>query len=236
MKSWITKNGTVIYRVLLGRSNCFLVERSSKFLLIDTSWKHSRQKLHMKLRIIGCNENNLVALILTHTHFDHAENASSVKRRYCTKIIVHQSEAELLRNGSNTLPAGTNKITRFLMKRFGAAARLLCKYEAVAGDIVVDEQLELRDLGFEAKVIHTPGHSAGSMSIIIDNEVAVVGDTMFGVYRGSVFPPFADDPKQLVESWGKLLDTDCTIFLPAHGTERTRTLLAREYDKYRKNS
>lgn len=236
MKSWITKKGTVIYRLLLGRSNCFLVKRDSKFLLIDTSWKHSRKKLYARLIHVGCNEENLVALILTHTHFDHTQNAANIKRRYAVPIIVHQSEAEFLRNGDNVLPAGSNRVTRFLIKRFGKLASSFCKYEAITGDILVDEQLELRNLGFEAKVLHTPGHSTGSISVIVDNEIAITGDTMFGVYRDSVFPPFADDPKQLVESWGKLLETDCSIFLPAHGTERTRTLLAREYDKYRKNS
>jgi glyoxylase-like metal-dependent hydrolase (beta-lactamase superfamily II) len=68
--------------------------------------------------------------------------------------------------------------------------------------------------------------------VIIENEIALVGDTLFGIFRGSVFPPFADNPKLMVQSWKKLLDTGCTTFLPAHGSERDKAVLKRQYDKY----
>jgi glyoxylase-like metal-dependent hydrolase (beta-lactamase superfamily II) len=69
---------------------------------------------------------------------------------------------------------------------------------------------------------------------VIDNEAAIVGDAMFGVFSGSVFPPFADDTRSMVKSWKKLLDTGCGIYLPAHGWERRRDVLERQYEKYRK--
>jgi glyoxylase-like metal-dependent hydrolase (beta-lactamase superfamily II) len=92
---------------------------------------------------------------------------------------------------------------------------------------------ETNEFGFNAFVMHTPGHSPGSISVIIDNEIAIVGDAMFGVFRNSVFPPFADDLKQMVLSWGKLLETECTSFLPGHGTEKNRGLLQRQFEKYK---
>lgn len=79
--------------------------------------------------------------------------------------------------------------------------------------------------------MHTPGHSIGSMSIIVDNEVAIVGDSMFGVFKWSVFPPFAEDCKQMIQSWGKLLETNCSIFIPSHGTENNRLLVQKDYKK-----
>jgi len=69
--------------------------------------------------------------------------------------------------------------------------------------------------------------------VIIDDEIAIVGDAMFGVFRGSVLPPFALDLGLMTESWKRLLDTGCSIFLPAHGTKRGREVLQRQYDKYR---
>jgi len=53
---------------------------------------------------------------------------------------------------------------------------------------------------------------------------------MFGVFRYSVFPPFAVDERQLLKSWGKLLDTKCTLFLPSHGTENPRWLVQKDYN------
>jgi glyoxylase-like metal-dependent hydrolase (beta-lactamase superfamily II) len=80
-------------------------------------------------------------------------------------------------------------------------------------------------MGFNAYILHTPGHSSGSVSIIVDDEIALVGDTMFGIFPWSVFPPFADDVKQMTESWGKLLETNCRLFLPGHGTANKRSLV-----------
>jgi hydroxyacylglutathione hydrolase len=72
------------------------------------------------------------------------------------------------------------------------------------------------------------------MSVVIDDEVAIVGDTMFGVFKWSVFPPYAEDILQMIHSWGRLLDTNCSVFIPSHGTENKRSLVQREYTKWSK--
>jgi hydroxyacylglutathione hydrolase len=90
-------------------------------------------------------------------------------------------------------------------------------------------------MGFNATILHTPGHTPGSMSLIVDGEIALVGDCMFGVFKGSAFPPFALDTRQMIESWGKLLDTGCRLFLPSHGTSDSRELVERDYNKRKQN-
>jgi hydroxyacylglutathione hydrolase len=62
------------------------------------------------------------------------------------------------------------------------------RYATCQYDYLVDSTFNLRKIGFNAYVMHTPGHTNGSMSIIIDDIVAIVGDTMFGVFKWSVFP------------------------------------------------
>ena len=95
----------------------------------------------------------------------------------------------------------------------------------------VDQYLNLQDFGFNGYILHTPGHSPGSQSIIVDNEIALVGDAMFGVFPGSIFPPFADNEEELITSWGKLIQTGCRLFLPSHGTADKSDLLKIEYQK-----
>ena len=70
--------------------------------------------------------------------------------------------------------------------------------------------------------------------MIVDDEIAIVGDEMLGVYQNSIFPPFADDIKRMIHNWGKLLNTDCVLFLPGHGKAITQELLQNEYSKYAK--
>lgn len=230
-KWWATSN-CLIYQILKGSSNVFLVWDKNKYILIDTGRKTSWQKLSRNINKI-VSKNSLSHIILTHTHFDHAENATHIKKKYKTKIVTHKSEAEYLKQGDSPLPKGTNVITGFLVDMLGIRLQSRFKYESAEPDIMVDDKHDLNLLGSNGYIIHTPGHTKGSISVIIDNEVALVGDAMFGVFKGSVFPPFADDQGILVESWGKLLQTGCSIFLPGHGSEISRNLLQKQYDKHK---
>jgi hypothetical protein len=62
----------------------------------------------------------------------------------------------------------------------------------------------------------------------------MVGDAMFGVIKGSVLPLVATDPGLMVKSWERLFNTDCSIYLPAHGTQRSKELLERQHKKYQR--
>lgn len=234
MKNWVTSSGYKLYEILSGRCNCFLLSVGGKNILIDTGRENKWASLKSNLDDIGVNKNSLSALILTHTHFDHAENACSVKENYNTKLIVHKSERDYINRGSSPIIKGTNSITGLVTKAAGARMYKLFKYKPVEADIFVEDKYSLKEYGFNAEIVHTPGHSIGSISIIVDNEIAIVGDAMFGVFRNSAFPPFAADPKTLVESWRKLLDSGCSLFMPAHGSANSRELLRKEYEKYRK--
>jgi glyoxylase-like metal-dependent hydrolase (beta-lactamase superfamily II) len=55
---------------------------------------------------------------------------------------------------------------------------------------------------------------------------------MFGVFKNSIFPPYSDDAVKMIESWGKLINSGCSIFLPGHGKEIKRSLLEKEYSEY----
>jgi glyoxylase-like metal-dependent hydrolase (beta-lactamase superfamily II) len=130
------------------------------------------------------------------------------------------------------LPHGTFWITELI----AATGRLIGKskfgYEPFQPDILITGDYNLDVEGVNIKITETTGHSDDSVSIIVDNEIAVVGDAMLGVYRNSVFPPFADDVLKMLVSWNKLLETDCNIFLPGHGKEISRELLQNEFEKY----
>lgn len=105
------------------------------------------------------------------------------------------------------------------------------KYKPAVVDIEVEDKYDLSSFGFNAYIIHTPGHTYGSMSIIVDNEIALVGDAMSGLFN-SICPPFALDTKLMAESWKRLLDTGCSVYLPSHGTEDSREFVSKQYEKY----
>ncbi len=236
MQSWRTSDGQIVQRVLTGRSNAFLVSNGESHVLIDTGRAMGYAQLQKNLARLSVPQEKLSALLLTHAHYDHAESAHRIKAAYATTLIIQQEEAGYLSRGENPMIYGTTRFVRTLTNLLGKRILARTSYPPATVDRTFDETLDLRSFGVNAYALHTPGHSAGSASVIVAGEIVLAGDALFGVFRGAAFPPFADLPLVLIESWKKLLDTGCKLFLPAHGGAVTRDVLQREYEKYRKRA
>lgn len=231
MKEWITKGGIRIHKLLGGRSNVFLVTRGHTHVLFDTSSTKYKGQLINALQKIGVSDIRL--LVLSHTHYDHAGNAAFIHEKFQAGVLVHSCESRDLIRGEGSIPRGTNFITRALVSLLGGKWKVWMRYPGCEPDIEVKDHLDLSSYGIHADLIHTPGHSLGSISMVLDGEIALVGDALFGIFPGSVFPPFADDIEQLIGSWAVLLETGCQWFLPGHGNPISRSLLKKCYRKRR---
>jgi hydroxyacylglutathione hydrolase len=240
MDKWITKNQFEILRIIDKRCNCYLISKENHHILIDSGSRKSRQKYlkFMKQRFDGTlnRENFIHGLILTHTHFDHAQNAAVLKRTFKIPIFAHSIEAEALKIGYKNVPKGTIWFTKHLSNFANSVKneriKGLFRYQPVEADKTITEKTFIEGMEDKVYVLPLPGHTIGSLGIIVDNEIALVGDTMFGVVKGAVFPPYCDDINALMTSWKILLDTGCEVFLPGHGNARNRNELQKEYLKY----
>ncbi|MBN1251833.1 MAG: MBL fold metallo-hydrolase [Bacteroidales bacterium] len=232
MKNWVTKKGNKIIQVLSGRSNVYLMLKDNVAIMVDTGKTSTLKTLSKKMNSLNIAIDDISYILLTHTHFDHCQLTKKIKEISGCKIIVSSAAEDSIRNGYTKLPDGTFLVTKLIAK-FG---RLMSKakfgYEPFRPDIFVNGDYDLKIGDSEIKIIKTTGHSADSVSILVDNDIAIVGDVMFGVFKNYVFPPYSDDTLKMIESWDKLLNTDCRIFLPGHGKEISRNLLQKEYEKY----
>lgn len=231
MKSWQTKNGSKVYLVSAGRSNVYLISTGKGNILVDTGWKYSYPGLKRNINSLGLSQP-ISLIILTHTHFDHCHNAYILRKQENCKILTGEHEAKFTKYGYTPIPAGTLFITKLLSGLGSLIGGSWFGYPSFTTDRLIGDYLDLSEDGFDIQLISTPGHSPGSISVIINQEIAIVGDTMLGIFRNSIFTPFADDPKEMVRSWGKLLKTECDLFLPGHGKALRRELVKREYEKY----
>lgn len=228
MKKWSTDGECTVYQITKGRSNSYLIFDGDESILVDTSHKGSRNDLKEKLDNL-LDGKGLSWMVLTHTHYDHVENAAIIKKQYNSRIVVHKDEAEYLKQGCSPIPYGTNFLTKLLVG-VGRIMNRLSHYESAKPDILVNDKYQLTP---HSHLLHTPGHTEGSMSLIVDEELALVGDAMFGVFNWSIFPPFADNVSNMINSWDTLIQTGCETYLPGHGTENSRKLVIGQYGKYK---
>ncbi len=216
MKNWTTKNGYKIYQVLSLRSNAFLIVAEELKILVDTGRGTAFKKLQKNLSILDCK--SIDYLILTHTHYDHCQNAFALRELYKCKILASEFESNFTMTGYTPVPKGTIAPARIISALGQMLGDKIAGYKPFNIDLIVEKNLDIKKcLDPNIEVISTPGHSPGSLSVIIDKEIAIVGDTLFGTLPGSIFPPFADDVSVMKKSWKLLLDTGCSLFLPGHG-------------------
>jgi glyoxylase-like metal-dependent hydrolase (beta-lactamase superfamily II) len=215
MISITTKNGYNITQVISKRSSAFLLRYGNTVILIDSGFKTEGDALIHNLNALQID--HIDRLILTHAHHDHAGNAAKVKALFDCQIMIHQRGAGFLQHGESPPVIGTSPAIRLLMKIFGGLIAPQLKYEPCAADILVDGSYDLEDAGLDARILHTPGHTNGSISLIVDHEATIVGDALYGASKKSLMPPFAVDTGQLRQSWKALFATKSSVFIPGHG-------------------
>lgn len=192
--------------------------------MVDTGGQNRRNELVQALQ--HRNVTQLNYLLLTHTHFDHAGNARMVRDAYQARVVAHAAERTILENGVSAIPKGTNIFTKAGVALGGTTFGRLSKFAPCPVDIATEDRYALPDWP-GITTLHTPGHTAGSQCIIVDDEYALAGDTIFALFPGVIYPPFANLPELLPQSWERLLQTGCHTFLPGHGRPRTRDMLAK---------
>lgn len=222
-----TGKGTSIVRLTPARCNIFAITRNNRTILIDTGISFDRSRIEHALSRKGLVPE---AVVLTHTHFDHAGNAAWLVREYGVEVVVQEAESEALATGDTPIPEGTYAVTKGIVE-IGRRIAPAFKYEPCRADHIFSDTFDLNRFGINGYIIHTPGHSPGGATVVIDDIAAIAGDSIIGTTPGKPFPPFADDVELLIRSWKKIIDTGCDVFLPGHGKPVSREELIREYEK-----
>lgn len=133
----------------------------------------------------------------------------------CTKLTPRA-----LSNRLPPLPPGVTPWGRAFIAIHKLFLPLIRVPPATVDVLLGNQGLSLADYGIPGRVVHTPGHSAGSVSVLLDTGEAFVGDlamNKFPLRLSPGLPIFADDLPAVVDSWKLLLKAGATMVYPAHG-------------------
>lgn len=201
-------------------TNCYTLcdAKSGRFVLIDAPFGSTERVF----RFAQERSLKLAAIWLTHSHWDHIAEIAPLYRRFSERdlaekalpIAIHELDAE------NLLAPGSDGL---------ACSIPLTKVEPTTL-LVGGDTLKFATLFFE--VLHTPGHSPGSICLYSEKEALLFsGDTLFRGAMGSIALPTAQ-PSAMRSSLSKLaLLPKCTRILPGHGPS---TILEEEIEWLRR--
>jgi len=232
-----------LHCVNLGVTTTYLLKGQDGYLLIDTGYAKDYTSFIDGLARVGVGRDQIKALLLTHGHDDHAGFAARLLEETGARLITHRDALPLL-CGEQMTGQGVRSLNGrilVLTALYTLITRRDIEYPPLTPgdkDVILDgdDTQVLRDLGFDARVIHTPGHTADSISVVTPDGKAFCGDAVMNflpVSGAGLRPIFVADQEQVFASWRKILDSGAQVIYPAHGAPLAAERLAEALQAFR---
>ena len=196
-----------------GGVNFYLIKNSYGFFLIDTGFSLSKGKLKKTLARAGCKPGGLKLVIITHGDVDHTGNCVYLQKKYGVKIAMHRAEEKAVTQVKMTANR-QNKSPVFMRAAMGFFGRFLT--HPLQPDIWLNDGDDLSVYGLDARVIYTPGHTLGSISILTTEGDLFCGDFLKGTGKVGV-NTLVDDAAAMEASYLKIKDLKIRKIYPGHG-------------------
>jgi glyoxylase-like metal-dependent hydrolase (beta-lactamase superfamily II) len=193
--------------------NCYLVKTPTGHILIDTGLPKRRNDLVRELETAGCEPGDLKLIIITHGHLDHNGNTAHLRERYDAEIGMHGGDSAMTESGDmfKGMKGLTVAIVRVMLPLFG-----LRRYDGFRPDIFLEDGHDLSGYGFDARVVHFPGHSKGSIGVLTTGGDLFCGDLLVNMDKPAK-NTLIDDPVEYDASVERLKTLEIKTVYPGHG-------------------
>ena len=197
--------------------NCYLLTTNKGFVLIDTGFSKNRVDVERELKSAGCTPETLKLILLTHGDFDHSGNAAYLREKYSVKIAMHIDDEGMVEKGDLFYKRNANFLMRMMGKIMLFFLRGGLKKEArFTPDLHIDESYDLSEFELDARIVHIPGHSKGSIGILMSIGDLFCGDLLENTKKPAKNSLIADK-KAFNESLEKLNGLKISTVYPGHG-------------------
>lgn len=197
----------------LGSVNCYLIKTNTGYILIDTGCTTKRTDPVKELESAGCQPGNLQVIVLTHGDFDHSGNAAYLRKKFGARIAMHHDDSGMIEHGDMFWNRSkSNILIRMIapiLVRFG-------KSERFKPDSYIEDGDDLSENGFDARVLHIPGHSKGSIGILTSSGDLFCGDLLENIHEPKL-NSIMDDLTTANTSVEKLSKLSIRTVHPGHG-------------------
>ena len=202
----------------LRTANVFVITDDAGLTLIDTGMPGEADKIITQLEAAGYGVADIQRILVTHTHSDHVGSLADLVQRSGAQVMAHQAEvAYIEQTQSLVYTAFWRRFVGWLVDRLSKSAPCAVDVALQDGDVV--------DVLGGLRVIHTPGHTPGSIVLYQSaQQVLFCGDVIFnggpfGGGGGITLPPtfFSVDAVQAAASVSRIAELPVETMCFGHG-------------------
>jgi glyoxylase-like metal-dependent hydrolase (beta-lactamase superfamily II) len=208
-------------------SNIYVITESG-LTLVDGGFPMDLPAIHLGLRALKASPRDIDLVIATHYHGDHTGTVAGLRQRYGVQAAMHREDGDY---ASGQLPQETTEVP-FVTLLFYTVLWPLFRYRHFQPDRYL-EKGEVIDLLGGLEVLHTPGHSPGSVCLFgAERGLLFSGDLLRnerGVLEGPP-PHYTPDEPAACLSLERLSSLEFEMLLPGHG----KVILSGAVDRYRR--
>lgn len=187
-------------------ANVYLVAIDEGLLLVDTGMPGSAKRIVAFIESLGRHATDLRYIVLTHCDIDHIGSVARLKELTGAQVAIHELDAPVLAGEQRPQKGGLVML----------ALRRLLRIRPVVPDLLLNDGDTIG--GF--KVMHVPGHTAGSLVLWREDGVAFSGDALLSDKRGQILMPdprLALDRAQALASAERIKVLPIKLLLAGHG-------------------
>lgn len=196
----------------LGVGRAYLCIDDDRITLVDTGLRGSAVRIARAVHAVGLHPRAIRRIIITHHHGDHAGSLATIARLTGAEVLVHRLDAPVVQGKRPPPGPSTTTLLKPLVERLAhRAAPALVSRELEDGD-------EIDTLG-GLRVLHTPGHTAGSISLYNESRRLIfTGDAAANLVGVRLSPgPFTEDRDEARRSLSRLAALPLDVACFGHG-------------------